>query len=158
MDIVAQNSEIKNRSDFYKILLFDEIEKDFGTILASKLKADLIDTAYNSSFIRQGEIFRFKSIDKLDALYETIFDSYSHNGKLQRLYNLYKKFDDIKSKIEIIELFYDPTKIVDYVADKLMNSIEDRGVGVLHRTASYIIPRTRLMGIAESKSLLIGVK
>ena len=94
----------------------------------------------------------------LVKVYETFFDSYANEDKLFQLYSLYKTFDNIKSKLEILELVTNPTKIINYLTDELMNSVEDKGVSTLHNVASYIIPKTRLLGVSEANSLLIGVK
>ncbi|MDD2697324.1 MAG: hypothetical protein PHF17_00835 [Arcobacteraceae bacterium] len=157
-DIINNDKNIKNRSDFYSILKVDDLVKVFPHKMLQQLQIDIIDISYNSSFIQKGEIFRYKSISNIDNLYETFFDSYSNEGKLFKLYGLYKTFDTIKSKLEILELVTNPAKIIDYVASELMNTVEDKGVSVLHNVASYIIPKTKLIGIADSNNLLIGVK
>lgn len=158
VDIINNDKKIKNRSDFYLILKNDELKKVFSKKMLLDLKIDIIDISYNSSFIQKGEVFRYKSISKIDNVYEKFFDSYSNEGKLMKLMGLYKAFDDIKSKFEILELMTNPAKIIDYVADELFNKAEDKGVSAIHNIASYIIPKTKLMGISTSNNLLIGVK
>ncbi len=159
LNVINEDLSIKDRSSFYSILSEHEhIKRNFSEQLINEIRVDIIDISYNSLFIKEGEIFRFKSIDKLDAMYEKFFDSYARNGKMFKLYNLYKTFDNFKSKIELIDLFINPITILDYVADEIMNKAEDKGVSMLHKTASYILPKTRFLGVAESNNLLIGVK
>ncbi|MDA3979637.1 hypothetical protein PF272_11725 [Gallibacterium sp. AGMB14963] len=51
-----------------------------------------------------------------------------------------------------------PAGIVNYLVDELLNEASDRGVSAAHKAISYLLPKTRLLGVAESKNLLIGVK
>lgn len=158
--LIESNNDIKSRSDIYH-LLEHMLKKDFENyevILKEKLKTDVIDISYNSSFIKEGEIFRYKSVDSLDFLYEKIFDSYAASGILITAYNLYKTIKAIKSKIEVLDLISNPTGIVNYLVDELLNEASDRGVSAAHKAASFLIPKTRLLGVSESKHLLIGVK
>ena len=111
-----------------------------------------------SSFIKKGEIFRYKSVNHIDKINEKLFNSYVHEGKIYKLYEYYKVFDKAKSRFELLELIGNPVKIVDYVVDELMNSVEEKGISTLHNLASFILPKTRLMGVSESENILIGVK
>ena len=158
-DLVKNDKEILNRSHFYELLNNKELIVSNSKIIDS-LKTDIIDITYNSSFIKKDEIFRFKSLSTLDNVYSTVFDSYANDGLLTKTLHFYNEFDKIKSKFEIIDLALsmNPLKIVNYLADELMNKIEDKEISALHKVASYIIPKTRLLGISSSENLLIGVK
>ncbi|MFC0323104.1 hypothetical protein ACFFHT_05960 [Gallibacterium melopsittaci] len=159
-ELIESNAEIKNRSQIYHLLenMLAQEFSEYAVILKEKLKTDIIDISYNSSFIKEGEIFRYKSIDALDIIYEKLFDSYATSGLLITAYNLYKTVKKIKSKIEILDLVSNPTGIVNYLVDELLNEASDRGISAAHKAISYLLPKTRLLGVAESKNLLIGVK
>ncbi|OBW91307.1 hypothetical protein QV01_08160 [Gallibacterium genomosp. 3] len=159
-ELIEGNIDIKSRSQVYHLLetMLAREFSEYSVILKEKLKTDIIDISYNSSFIKEGEIFRYKSIDALDIVYEKLFDSYADSGILITAYNLYKTIKKIKSKIEILDLVSNPAGIVNYLVDELLNEASDRGVSAAHKAISYLLPKTRLLGVAESKNLLIGVK
>lgn len=158
-DLVKNDKTIVNRSHFYTLLNHNQLS-GFNSVMIHSLKTDIIDITYNSSFIKKDEIFRFKSLSTIDNIYSKIFDSYANDGMIIKTYKLYNEFNKIKSKFEIIDLALsmNPFKIINYLADELMNKVEDKKISSMHKIASYIIPKTRLLGISDSKNLLIGVK
>lgn len=151
------DNNIHTRSDFYKV--FEEHEfKNTSPIIIEKIKTDLINTTYNSRFVEKGDIFRFQSIDFIDQMYSKYFDSYAQNGKMNQLANIYNLYDKLKSQFEIFNLIMNPTEILNYVADKILDKATDKSVGISQKMANYIIPKTGFLGISESKKLLIGIK
>lgn len=158
-NLIKDNENVNNRSDFYKLLNNKEL-LDYDTNMLNTLKIDIIDICYNSSFIKKNETFRFKNLSTLDTVYSKIFDAYSNNTASYKAYRLYEEFKSIQSKFEIIDLALsmNPLKLIDFFSDKIFEKIEDEKITTLHRLSSYIIPKTRLLGISNSKNLLIGVK
>ncbi len=152
---VQSKDIILDRSDCYELFNHHEITTVMQKY-TEKIKIDLIDTTYNSRFIGPEDIYRFKSLNSVDTMYSKYFDSYAENGYLSQAGNLYQKFDDIKSKFEFINLILDPATLLEYVRDKLMSKGEEKGMGLLHKTADFMIPKTGLLGVSESKNLLIG--
>ena len=154
---ISDNNNIHTRSDFYKV--FEALEfKNTSPIIIEKIKTDLINTTYNSRFVEKGDIFRFQSIDLVDQMYSKYFDSYAQNDKLNQLANIYNLYDKLKSQFEIFNLIMNPTEILNYVADKILDKATDKSVGISQKMANYIIPKTGFLGISESKKLLIGIK
>ncbi|WP_331774453.1 hypothetical protein [Sulfurospirillum sp. 1612] len=158
IDMIKYNQNILNRSHFYDLLKEDNIKKGFSENIINKVKKDIIDISYSSSFIKEGEIYRYKSIPKLDTFLARIFNMYTEKEFVFQLENLYKEFKNLKSKIEIIDLMVHPTKMCNYLLNELMNTTQDKGINILHTYASRIISRTKVMGIADSENLVIGMK
>lgn len=148
-------NNILTRSSCYDLLKNNEMNCILEN-LKEKIKVDLIDTTYNSRFIGKEDIYRYKNSELIDNLYNTYFDSYVEDGKIYQLTDLYQRFDKIKSKFEIINLALEPTSIFSYIWDEIMSEAEDKGLSLAHRFASIVIPKTGLLGISESKNLLIG--
>lgn len=159
-NLIKDNSHILNRSDFYNQFTHKEITTLSGitSVIIEKIKVDLVDTTYNSRFIDNGDIFRFQSLGTMDKIYAGYFDSYANNGNLNKMMTMYNQLDTLKSKFEVLNIIMNPNEIVNYVIDELVSKTEDKGISLSHKIASYIIPKTGLFGISESKKLLIGIK
>lgn len=159
-DFINNDTKITDRSHFYDLLKHKELINTSNTKIINSLKTDIVDITYNSLFIKKDEIFRFKNIPKIDNVYSIVFDSYAKDGFMAKALRLYSEFDKMKSKFEIIDLALtmDPVKIINYLTDELMDKAEDKRMGVIHKAASYIIPKAKLLGISHSQNILIGVK
>ncbi len=158
-DLIVENKELNSRSDFYNLLKHKELQ-EFELALLNNIKVDIIDATYNSLFITKGEVIRFKNLNSLDNVYSHIFDDYANDGVLYKSYHLYQKFDEVKSKFELIDLALtmNPLKLLEYFENYCMDKTEEKQFSYTRKLASLIIPKVKIFGLSESKNLLLGVK
>lgn len=158
---IEEKNNVLNRSHFYSLIdnsnaMKHIVENDLKIL--SSLKYELIDATYNYRFIGKDELFRFRSNDTLDLYLTKAFDLYSNNHEIQNAYDIYKTLDNIKSKFEIISLIWDPSKIINFVVNELVNKGQEKSMSLSRMVISKGIPKFGLLGISNIKNMAIGIK
>jgi hypothetical protein len=142
---------IVSRSQWYRYAqsFFDEKRPESSNIF-SAFKSEVIDTSYNSLFVRKGEGFLQDEVKYLEKIPAPILD---HTMSLMSVRNEIGLISDVYDSFETITSF-GANDLVDIVAEKALDYIEDK----MADKGSSLLKRKHWFGMRPILQKKIGLE